>query len=138
MPAGQVKLHGEVPARSRTAFFGTAWGKVMYAARRATMSALNWSGTATVQAVSQSWQPVQAASSTKRGLRLIVALNVPSPSRAMRSTSVYVSAVTLGWWIDAAIFGVEMQLAQSRVGKTLLSRIIRPPTLASFSTSRTL
>ena len=45
--------------------------------------------------------------------------------------------VTLGWWIDAAILGVEMQLAQSRVGKTLLSRIILPPTLASFSTSRT-
>ena len=31
-----------------------------------------------------------------------------------------------------------MQLAQSSVGKTLLSRIIRPPTDASFSTSRTL
>ena len=39
--------------------------------------------------------------------------------------------------MDAAIFGVEMQLAQSRVGKTLLSRIIFPPTLASFSTRRT-
>jgi hypothetical protein len=36
------------------------------------------------------------------------------------------------------IFGPEMQLAQSRVGNTLLSRIIRPPTLGSFSTSRTL
>ena len=37
-----------------------------------------------------------------------------------------------------AIFGVEMQLAQSSVGKTLLSRIILPPMLGSFSTSRTL
>ena len=44
----------------------------------------------------------------------------------------------LSWWIVAAIFGVEMQLAQSSVGKTLLSRIIFPPTLASFSTIRTL
>ncbi len=43
-----------------------------------------------------------------------------------------------GWWIVAAILGVEMQLAQSRVGNTLDSRIIFPPTLASFSTSRTL
>src|SRR5665811_761791 len=43
-----------------------------------------------------------------------------------------------GWWIVDAIFGVEMQLAQSRVGKTLLSRIIFPPTLASRSTRRTL
>ena len=46
--------------------------------------------------------------------------------------------MTFGWWIVAAIFGVEMQLAQSSVGKTLLSRIILPPTLASFSTSTTL
>ena len=44
----------------------------------------------------------------------------------------------LAWWMVAAIFGVEMQLAQSRVGKTLLRRIIFPPTLASFSTTRTL
>ena len=36
----------------------------------------------------------------------------------------------------APILGVEMQLAQSRVGKTLLSRIMLPPTLASFSTSQ--
>ena len=43
-----------------------------------------------------------------------------------------------GWLIVEDIFGPEMQLAQSRVGKTLLSRIIRPPTLASFSTSSTL
>src|ERR1035437_8921185 len=44
----------------------------------------------------------------------------------------------LGWLMVEDIFGPEIQLAQSRVGKTLLSRIIRPPTLASFSTSRTL
>src|ERR1035437_7073786 len=138
MPAGQVYVQGEVPARSRTAFFGTAWGNAMYAARRATMSGLNWSGTATVQAVSHSWQPVQAASSTNLGLRRMVARKRPLPSREMPSTSVYVRAVTLGWWIEAAIFGVEMQLAQSRVGNTLLRRIIRPPTLASFSTRRTL
>lgn len=43
----------------------------------------------------------------------------------------------LGWWIAAAILGVEMQDAQSSVGKTLDSRIILPPTEASFSTSRT-
>jgi hypothetical protein len=102
------------------------------------MSALNWSGTATVHAVSHNWQPVHAASSTNLGLCRIVARKRPFASRAISSTSVYVNAVTLGWWIEAAIFGVEMQLAQSRVGKTLLSRIIRPPTLASFSTSRTL
>src|ERR1035437_9659663 len=138
MPAGQVYVQGEVPARSRTAFFGTAWGNVMYAARRATISALNWSGTATVQAVSHSWQPVHAASSTNLGLRRMVALKRPFVSREMPSTSVYVRAVTLGWWIEAAILGVEMQLAQSSVGKTLDSKIIRPPTLASFSTSRTL
>ena len=44
----------------------------------------------------------------------------------------------LGWWMVAPIFGVEMQLAQSSVGKTLLSRIILPPTLGSFSTTSTL
>ena len=43
-----------------------------------------------------------------------------------------------GWWMVDAILGVEMQLAQSSVGKTLLSRIIFPPTLASFSTTSTL
>ena len=37
----------------------------------------------------------------------------------------------------AAILGVEMQLEQSSVGKTLLSRIILPPMLGSFSTSST-
>jgi hypothetical protein len=45
--------------------------------------------------------------------------------------------VTFGWAWVAAIFGVEMQLAQSRVGKTLLRRIIFPPTLGCFSTSTT-
>ncbi len=68
IPAGQANVQGEVPARSITAFFGTACGKAMYAARRETMPALNWSGTATVQASSHWRQPVQAASSTKRGL----------------------------------------------------------------------
>ena len=101
------------------------------------MSALNWSGTETVQAVSHFWQPVQAASSTNRAFCVIFAWNRPSPTGSMPSTSLYVRVVTFGWWIDAAILGVEMQLAQSRVGKTLLSRIIFPPTLASFSTSRT-
>jgi hypothetical protein len=38
----------------------------------------------------------------------------------------------------AAILGVEMQLEQSRVGKTLLSRIIFPPMETSFSTRSTL
>ena len=42
------------------------------------MSALNWSGTDTVQAVSHFWQPVQAASSTNRAFCLIVAWNRPS------------------------------------------------------------
>ena len=50
----------------------------------------------------------------------------------------YVIAVMFGWWMVDAIFGVEMQLAQSSVGNTFDSRIILPPTLASFSTSRTL
>ena len=71
-------------------------------------------------------------------MRRIRAWNFPSPFFSMPSTSLYVKAVMLAWWIVAAIFGVEMQLAQSRVGKTLLSRIIFPPTLASFSTTRTL
>ena len=99
---------------------------------------MNWSGTATVQAFSQSWQPVQVTSSTNLGFWRMVALITPSSPRVILSTSVYVMAVTFGWWIEAAILGVEMQLAQSRVGKTLDSRIILPPTLASFSTSRTL
>ena len=34
------------------------------------------------------------------------------------------------------MFGVVMQLQQSSVGKTLLSVIILPPMLASFSTKR--
>ena len=43
-----------------------------------------------------------------------------------------------GWWMVEAILGVEMQLAQSSVGKTLLSSDDLPPTLASFSTTSTL
>ena len=43
-----------------------------------------------------------------------------------------------GWWIVDAILGVEMQDAQSSVGKTLRQQDHLPPTLASFSTSRTL
>ena len=50
-----------------TAFFGTACGKAMKAARRDTMSALYSSGTATLQAISHWRQPVQAASSTNLG-----------------------------------------------------------------------
>ena len=69
------------------------------------MSALNWSGTATVQAVSHSWQPVQVVSSTKRAFRLMVARNRPPSPGVIPSTSLYVRVVTLGWWIDAAIFG---------------------------------
>src|SRR5512135_2438952 len=103
----------------------------MWAARRATRSALNWSGTATVHAVSHSWQPVHLASSTNRALRVTAAWNLPSAVLRIPSTWLYVSAVMFGWWIVAAILGVEMQLAQSRVGNTLLSRIIFPPTLAS-------
>ena len=98
---------------------------------------MNWSGTATVQAVSHSAQPVQVVSSTKRAFRVTEAWKRPSAVRRIPSTRLYVIAVMFGWWIVAAIFGVEMQLAQSSVGKTLLSRIIFPPTLASFSTSRT-
>ena len=56
----------------------------------------------------------------------------------MASISEYVNTLTLGWFAVAAIFGVEIQLEQSSVGNTLLSRIIFPPMLASFSTSKTL
>ncbi len=87
MPAGQPSMHGDVPARSMTAFLGTACGKAMYAAWRGTRSALNWSGTATVQAIWQSWQPVQAAQSTKGAFSLMVALKVPSFSRRIPCTS---------------------------------------------------
>ena len=66
-----------------TAFFGTACGKAMYAARRATRSELNSSGTATVQAIWQSLQPVQAAQSTKVGFSWTVAANLPSGLRSM-------------------------------------------------------
>ncbi len=44
---------------------------------------------------------------------------------------------TFGWFCVPAIFGVEMQLAQSSEGNTLLSRIIFPPTLGSLSMRRT-
>ena len=63
----------EVPARSITAFLGTACGKAMYAARRDTMSASNWSGTATVQAISHRRHPVQSAGSMKVAFWRIVA-----------------------------------------------------------------
>ena len=56
-----------------TAFFGTACGKAMNAARRDTMSALYSSGTATLQAISHWRQPVQAASSTYLAFCLILA-----------------------------------------------------------------
>ena len=65
------------------------------------------------------------------------AWNVPSAFRVIPSTSLCNCGVMFGWWTEEVIFGPEMQLAQSSVGKTLLSRIIRPPTLASFSTRRT-
>ena len=56
-----------------TAFFGTACGKAMNAARRDTMSALYSSGTATLQAISHWRQPVHAASSTNLGFCLTFA-----------------------------------------------------------------
>ena len=43
----------------------------------------------------------------------------------------------MGLWATADIFGVVMQLQQSRVGNTLLSMIILPPMEGSFSTSAT-
>ena len=51
------------------------------------MSALNSSGTATLQAISHWRQPVQAASSTNRGFCVILAWKPPSPSLRMLSTS---------------------------------------------------
>ncbi len=90
-----------------------------------------------MQAVSQSRQPVQSCSSTKRADRCTVTWKPCSASPRTLSTTDWVSTVTLGWWAVAAIFGVEMQLAQSRVGKTLLSRIILPPIDGSFSTRST-
>jgi len=56
MPAGHVKMQGEAPGAG---FFGTACRKAIYAARRATRSELNWSGTATVQAISHCWQDMR-------------------------------------------------------------------------------
>ena len=87
MPAGQLSMHGEVPARSMTAFFGTACGNAMYAACLGTRSALNWSGTATVHAIWQSEQPVHAAQSMNGAFSLMVALKVPSFSRRIPLTS---------------------------------------------------
>jgi len=86
MPAGHANEQGELPARSMTAFLGTACGNVMWAARRATRSALNWSGTATVHAVSHFWQPVHASMSTNRAFWVTVARNVPSAVLRIWST----------------------------------------------------
>jgi len=69
---------------------------------------------------------------------LTLATKRPSGLRTIDWTSLYARVVMFGWLIVELIFGPEMQEAQSRVGKTLLRRIIRPPTLASFSTSSTL
>ena len=80
-------MQGDVPARSMTAFFGTAWGNGMYAACRGTRSALNWSGTATVHAIWQSEQPVHAAQSMNGAFSFTVAVNVPSASRWIPWTS---------------------------------------------------
>jgi hypothetical protein len=110
----------------------------MYAALRDTSPSLNWSGTATVQDCSHCRHPVQADSSTNLGLRRRVTWKSPAASRTIRVTSESVCTVTFRWCVVAPIFGVEMQLAQSRVGKTLLRRIILPPMLGSFSTRRTL
>ena len=83
-------------------------------------------------------QPVHAAQSTNFAFSLTLATKRPSGLRTIRWTSLYARVVMFGWLIVELIFGPEMQEAQSRVGKTLLRRIIRPPTLASFSTSSTL
>ena len=90
-----------------------------------------------MQACSHCRQPVHAAVSTKRGRVWTVARNAPVPSSWIPVTSLEVATVMFGWCVVAPIFGVEMQLAQSSVGKTLLSRIIFPPTLVSFSTTST-
>ena len=80
---------------------------------------------------------MQSASSTKRAERRTVTWKPRSASPRTLSTRDWVRTVTLGWWTVAAILGVEMQLAQSRVGKTLLSKIILPPIDGSFSTTST-
>src|SRR5512138_1991106 len=109
MPAGQAKVQGEVPARSRTAFLGTACGKAMWAARRETRFSLYSSGTVTVHAFSQSWQPVHLAKSTKAGLR-VTCTRKPPPSLRTSPTSLKTRRSMLGWLDDSAILGVEMQL----------------------------
>ena len=98
---------------------------------------MNWSGTDTVHAVSHSLQPVHRLVSMNRGFCRIDAVKRPSPAGSILPISASVRTVTFGWCVAAAIFGVEMQLAQSSVGKTLLSRTILPPTLGSFSTINT-
>ena len=59
----------------------------MYAACRGTRSALNWSGTATVQAIWQSEHPVQAAWSMNVDFCLTWAVKVPSAARTIPWTS---------------------------------------------------
>ena len=71
-----------------TAFFGTAWGKAMWAARRAARSALNSSGSATVHAVSHRAQPVHLAKSTNVGFRRRSTEKPPVGSGETWSTSV--------------------------------------------------
>ena len=80
-------MHGDVPARSMTAFFGTACGKAMYAACRGTRSALNWSGTATVHAIWQSEHPVHAAQSMNVDFCFTFAVKRPSSPRWIPCTS---------------------------------------------------
>jgi len=41
------------------------------------------------------------------------------------------------WWATSAIRGVQMQLLQSRVGKTLFSPTMMPPMEGCRSTSNT-
>jgi len=57
---------------------------------------LNWSGTATVQAVSHSEQPVHVVSSTKRAFWVTDAWKRPSAERRIPSTRLYVIAVMFG------------------------------------------
>ncbi len=56
----------------------------------------------------------------------------------MLLTSLSVKIETLGWREISETFGVVIHAAQSKVGKTLLSKIIFPPTDKSFSTNNTL
>jgi len=73
---------------------------------------------------------------TKRGFCVTETRNRPSTG-SVPVTSAYVRSVMFSWWAAAAIFGVQMQLAQSRVGKTFDRPIIFPPMLALFSTTTT-